>query len=591
MCGIVGFIGKNYEKHLSLMNDSQTHRGPDDRGEFYCDNYNVGLAMTRLAIVDIATGSQPMTDAETGVTIVFNGEIFNHLELKKDLTGLNHKFKTNNSDTEVILRSYINDGFDCIKKLNGMFSFAIFDPRKEILLLGRDRFGIKPLYYVQEKSSFVFSSELRAIHSSNIIEKNISSQSLSHYLSFQYIPAPLTIFENIHKLQPGSYGILSLKDLNFEVIKYWVPFCDDTPYEGSLIKRTGQLTENAVKCWLNSDVPVASSLSGGIDSTVVTSIASRYQKISTYSLGFSDGALSDFDETKLAAQTAKRLKTNHSEIIISEKTFLDNLDDMVNALEEPYGGGLPSYFIFKEVAKSHKVLLTGTGGDELFGNYRKHSLYQQKLMILPRLLKRVFHNGFLETIFRPYSSLYDNQIGETLKRKILRNKSVSSVKFIDHIWNENKYNNPNSRIKYFDLQYQLCDEFLHMTDKFSMYSSVEARTPLLDNTLVDFVLKHNRFINYGLKPKDVFIRANKSHLPDEIINRPKKGFIIPQEYWIKNGLNPLFKCLMGKEFIKKQDLFNHEIAETIDENMINKNNINYVWSLFMFQIWYKNNFE
>ena len=377
MCGIVGFIGKNAPVLLKAMADSLYHRGPDESGEFIDKESKVSLAMRRLSIIDLETGSQPMSNENETIRVVCNGEIYNFKELKKDLVSKGHIFKTHHSDTEVLIHLYEEKGFDMLKCLNGMFAFVIYDKRKHILFGARDRVGIKPLYYSLKQGIFSFASELKTLLLDQEIIKEIDTQSLYDYLSFQCIASPRTIIKGVNKLEPASYFVFDINTRNLKLNKYWdLSFTDEITDIAKAVELIREETKRAVVDWSLSDVPIACSLSGGIDSSSIVGILSKYGKkeLSTFSLGFKD--VKNIDELKLARHTAQIYNTKHHEVILEPEDVLLDLDKMVECLDEPYGGGIPSWFIFKIMKGKVKVALTGSGGDELFGNYGKWARYR-----------------------------------------------------------------------------------------------------------------------------------------------------------------------------------------------------------------------
>ena len=374
MCGILGFIQKDSYIDLKRLTSLQKHRGPDGSGAF--QDENISLIHNRLSIIDIEGGSQPMNDGHN--IIIYNGEIFNapYLRLKLEKKGI--KFKTANSDTEVLLKLYKYKGYKMLEDLNGMFSFVIYDKTKNILFGAIDKFSIKPMYYFNKKNNFIFASELKTILSFKDVSKEISLKNLNYYFNLQYSPFNNTMYEDIKKLENSTYFIFDLNNKDFKIKKYeYRPQSLNKNINNykEAVEVTKSYVEDSVKRWMLSDVNVSCSLSGGLDSSMIASIYNQYssKKINTITVGFkSQNSL--FDERDYAKKVSKFLNTDHSEVIINPDNILDEMDEIFNNLAEPYAGSLASWYIYKNL-KQDKVIFTGTGADELFGNYGKWKQY------------------------------------------------------------------------------------------------------------------------------------------------------------------------------------------------------------------------
>jgi asparagine synthase (glutamine-hydrolysing) len=394
MCGIAGIINKGSknvnESEIRAMCSTIIHRGPDDEG-IYVKN-NVGIGMRRLNIIDLNTGHQPIHNEDKSIWIVFNGEIYNYKELKEYLVKKNHKFYTD-SDTEVIIHAYEEDGEKCLEKLRGMFSFAIYDHKNNQVFIARDRLGIKPLFFCETKDSIIFASEIKAILVCNNAEREINWKAFCSFFTLSYIPSPMTIFKDIYKLNPGHYMII--KNGKVCISKYWDLYFqpNNNVKEKYVVERFLELFDEAVKIHLISDVPVGAFLSGGVDSSSVVAMMSKYHSsVNTLSIGFGGYIGSYDDERKYAKIVSQRYKTNHREYEVSAELCNSSLiEKIVEAFDEPFAdhGVIPTYFVCKLARENMTVALSGLGGDELFSGYPRHLGFalSEIYKFLPRILK------------------------------------------------------------------------------------------------------------------------------------------------------------------------------------------------------------
>jgi asparagine synthase (glutamine-hydrolysing) len=616
MCGIVGLIGNWSPELLGQLNQSLYHRGPDDGGE-YCDaQAGVALAMRRLSILDLAGGHQPMSNHDGSVWIVFNGEIYNAPELRSRLEAKGFHFKTSHSDTECLLHLYEAYGEAMLADLNGMFAFVIYDRKRQQIFGARDRFGIKPLYYTRTSNQFAFASELKTLLRLPITNRHLNLQSLYHYLSLRYIPGADSIFQGIHRLPPAHCFRYSLEQQSLTINRYWQP--DPKPAGTHSVAEWSEIIRHelkaAVKRWALSDVPIGCSLSGGIDSTAIVGLLAEagYDRISTYSLGFQSAEEADWNELPLARQMAERWGTQHHELILTPDDLLQDLIRMVWSLDEPYGGGLPSWYVFQFMSQDVKVGLTGTGGDELFGNYGKWLHYENRLSRLENPLHRMSDrlkqlastlpesllgverkNRWLD-YYRTFTcpmDAYSLYFSDAIKRQFMQDSTglIDTVASLQALYQSSNATDMRSGIALVDLQTQLPEEFLLMTDRFSMAHSLEARVPFLDSQFVDRVLPiptnirtHPNDLKYLLK------QAVGDLLPTQLLTARKRGFVIPDTLWLRGKLRPLVERLLAPERLTQQGIFRPEIyPRFVQPHLSGKADYTgQVWTLLMFQLWH-----
>jgi asparagine synthase (glutamine-hydrolysing) len=599
MCGIVGSTAKRDDALLRTMNDRQRPRGPDDEGYYFDERDNVSLAMRRLSILDIAGGHQPMLSADGQICVVFNGEIMNAPQLRRRLERDGARFVSDHSDTEVLLHLYARDGERMLELLNGMFAFVIHDRRRRILFGARDHFGIKPFYYTAAPARFAFASELKALELLPGFDSALCPEALSHYLSFQCVPAPLTIHRGARKLPAAHSFVFDLVGGSLRTQRYWRPPSGDAsrgaiaPQELASVVRGG--LEAAVERWMLSDVPVACSLSGGIDSSVIVAMMAAHvsRAVPTYTLGFEDAPA--LDERQLARRVAQRWKTDHHEIVLRSEDLLGDLEPMVVALDEPYAGGLPSWFVFRGMAGAVKVCMTGTGGDELFGNYGKWRSYESTWRALRVAVGRVRRAaGWLRDFRRyPIGSRYSMYFSDADKRALLkselRTEQAVSERLIETLWKESRAATVRDSVRLVDLQIQLPDEFLHMTDRFSMAHSIEARPPFLDRTFAEELMAIPSDVRVsGARLKQVLIDAVADLLPAELLCAPKKGFVLPVASWLRGKLRPQVEKLLGESYLRRQGIFDERIADRLVRPHLagHADSSWQIWTLLMFQLWY-----
>jgi len=646
MCGICGKInieGKEIRREfIGQMNSALSHRGPDDEG-LYIHNpspgsskqlVSVGLGHKRLSIIDLSkSGRQPMSNENGTIWMVFNGEIYNYKNLKKELNPNDHRF-ISQTDCEVIIHLYEREGIECIKKFNGMFAFALWDSKNQTLFLCRDRLGIKPLFYSWDGKSLVFSSEIKGILCDPALRKKIDWNALNLYLTFNYIPAPYTIFENIKKLSPGCFMIAGRKGL--EIKRYWgieknIETNEETEKNIEHYKKNlHDLLEDSIKMQLVADVPLGAFLSGGTDSSIIVGLMSRVSNspIDTFTIGYKD--MPFFDETSYAREVAKLHHTHHHEIILTSKDVLKTIPEVLTCFDEPFAdsSAIPTYIVSRETKKQVKVALSGDGGDELFAGYRLYTgeyLYShyrlfpgilRKKIIEPLLLSLPDSRSqrlldYLRRVKKFVAGAQDkfeerffawNEIFPRESREAIFSKEKMEVEEIhfdsgkDLIRNKlNSFDGDKiNRMLYADLTNSLPNDMLAKVDLMSMKNSLEVRVPILDHRLVEFAFKIPGHLKLkGRKGKYILLETFKDILPPALLSRPKWGFEIPIGKWLKSDLKFLIEKYLSKKRIEKQGIFNFEpIERLINDLFLNRSDTSWhLWNLIVFQAWYSNYFN
>ena len=568
MCGIAGFLGAGERSVLHQMTTALTHRGPDGEGYWIDEDAQVFLGHRRLSIVDIAAGSQPMTTVDDQLVITFNGEIYNHAELRTELENRGHRFKTDHSDTEVLLYGYREWGHGLLERLNGMWAFAIYDRARRELFLSRDRFGKKPLFYYSDDHTFAFASELTALRLHPVVPGDVEPEALQKYFAYGFIPAPWTLLAGAKKLPGGHWMKVSVGTLRHEIQDFWqfeldpfetIPKDPERAWGEELVHRLNE----AVRCRLQADVPVGVFLSGGIDSTTIATLAAKHHPaIETFSIGFEDRS---FDEREFARLGAETAGTTHHEQILSPESFLNEALPTATNLDEVMGDSsiVPTSLVARLARQNVTVVLGGDGCDELFAGYdpfralRPARLYSavagEKInqvirsaaerlpvshanMSLDFRLKRTLRGlSFPKQYWLPtwMGPLDLQEIGELFDKKpdpeALYSEAIAA-------WNHPSAKNDVDRAIQFFVRLYLQDDILVKIDRASMIHGLEARSPFLDINVVNLA----RRIPAGYKlrggiTKFLFKRAVRGLIPDQVIDRPKKGFGSPIGSWFKAG--------------------------------------------------------
>ena len=577
MCGICGIYVKERvdEEVVIRMNNNLIHRGPDGEGYYYSNN--VGFGHRRLRIIDLDTGDQPIHNEDQSISIVFNGEIYNYKELRDKLIALGHKLTTK-SDTETIVHLYEEYGLECVRQLNGMFAFAIWDKKKQRLLLARDRLGVKPLVYCKTHKEFLFASELRSLLASKKIETVVDDEAIAEYLTLGYIAAPKTIYKNVMKLEPGHLLLVENGGQKLTLRRYWNVLENTIALsQKELPQKLRSMTFEAVKRRMVSDVPLGALLSGGLDSTLVTGIMSKLsnEKVKTFSIGFPDQPV--LDESTWAQKAAAYYDTDHRQVAVSASDIRTCIPEILDNLGEPFSGGgsiLPTYLVSKIAKENVTVVLSGDGADELFAGYDKYlgthylryyaalpnalrnklieplinflpSSREKSYLDLARIIKR-FISGTADGPSLRHFLLMRVCSHQSMTRLIPSTESVlqSSVQRIEQLFSEYDQAIPEDSINqmlYSDFSFSLPNDMLTKVDLASMYNSLEVRSPFLDYELAELAFSiPGRCKMRGGSRKIVLRKAFDDILPAFVLRRPKKGFDLPIGSWLKNDLRDIF---------------------------------------------------
>lgn len=623
MCGINGYIQfteildkQSIISSINKMNEAIIYRGPDEDGIFA--DSKVGLGMRRLSVIDLSSGRQPIYNEDKTMVIVFNGEIYNFQSIREQLLRKGHRFYTH-SDTEVILHAYEEYGPGCLQYFDGMFAFAIYDMNKQYIFIARDRVGEKPLYYSANPSHMIFGSELKSLLSTGQIKKEINKIALHQYLQLTYIPAPLTIFENVYKLESAHYMTIQLNG-EIAIQKYW-----DVEYnQESLIQNYDECKKklrsalfSSVERRMISDVPLGAFLSGGIDSTVVVGIMSKLMNrpIDTFTIGFRE---KEYDESTRAQIVATKYKTNHHINFLDSDTALQNLNAILNNLDEPFAdsSAIPTYMVSQYASQFVKVALTGDAGDELFGGYEKYLIryYADKYNKIPHFLRKHFFETLLyalpdkSSLTRKFRKVVENADKESfVQRKELMCLGFKDIelsrlltesfcteqdtlRFLkDYYYKYENLTDEISRTLYTDLHVVLEGDMLAKVDRMSMLNSIETRVPMLDKEVLGIASQIPSRYKIRRGHLKVILKDTFSDLiPNELLNAPKSGFGVPIDIWLKNKLKDQLLFLLNKDTIEEQGIFNYQyIQQILHEYFSNKRNRkSELWALFVFQWWY-----
>jgi asparagine synthase (glutamine-hydrolysing) len=611
MCGIAGSLSLDGRPvsagELRAMCAVMAHRGPDDDG--FHITPAVGLGMRRLRIIDLTTGHQPIRNEDGTVWVVFNGEIYNFAELRRELEARGHSFYTA-TDTETIVHLYEQYGASCVEKLRGMFTFALWDDRRRTLLLARDRLGIKPLFYAEAGGRLLFASELKALLQSADVEGRLNWSSVGRLFTFGCTPGTDSIIDGVKKLEPGHILTASVSE-GVRVERYWDPQFepDYGRSEAYFVDGLRDLIEESVRLHLVSDVPLGAFLSGGVDSSTVVATMARLRPgpLKTFSIGFADPA---YDETDHARFVAERFQTEHHALVL-EPDVLEIVDDLAWYLDEPFGdpSAIPTFMVSRLAAKHVTVVLSGDGGDELFAGYDKYRVEarERAYQRLPAPARRLAgaigealpdgargrnflrhlalegHERYLDasTLLRrdQQASLFRDDVYALLARHDPWRAEVQHLAAAGGSW--------LSALQYLDLKSYLPLDILTKVDRMSMAHSIEARVPLLDHKLVEFAATIPPELNWrGGTTKYVLKQAMRGILPDSIINRPKHGFAVPLGQWFRGRLGGFVRDLLLSERSRRRGIFNPAYIEQLLRRHERGRELDIqLWTLISFELW------
>ncbi len=614
MCGICGYISKKRisDEQLSVMRDTMAHRGPNDVGIYQASvgDWYIGFAHRRLSIFDLSDkGHQPMASEDGRYIIVFNGEIYNYVALKEELSKEGYRFKSS-CDTEVVLSAYMHWNVDCFKRFNGMFAIAILDTIKKTIILVRDRMGVKPLYYFYNpvNSDLVFASELKPIMEYPGFRKDIRTDIIGNYLCNKYIAAPDTIFKNTYKMSPGEY--LIYRENEITKIKYWDIIQEKQIQSDGLIddfnvakQKLDEILIDSVRLRLAADVPVGLFLSGGIDSSLVAAIAQKCTTypIKTYTIGFNE---KERDEADKAEMISDYLGTTHTELYVDEKEILEMIEDLPEYFDEPFADSsqLPTMLVSKLASENVTVALSGDGGDELFCGYKMYdwTYIAQRCDIIGRILNGIPGMDVIKQLFPPELRAFINNRDENYKTQffagVMNEQALSIIGDCEFSpWHNQevalKYKNWQERRMILDMMTYLPDEVMSKTDRASMKYSLEVRNPFLDFRVVEtsFKIPHAYKYRYYDK-KHILKELAYDYIPKEMLKGPKKGFGIPLAKWLRGPIKSEVDYYTAEAFIKKQGLFNANAIQELKKKQESSGKIMYssmLWSFYVFQRWWE----
>lgn len=617
MCGICGYIRKKYisREELNKMNDTMSHRGPDDYGirQWSQGEYEIGMAHRRLSIMDLSVaGHQPMISASGDTIITFNGEIYNFIELREELKQKGHSF-VSNCDTEVVLAAYEQWKYDCFEKFNGMFAIAIYDRKENNLVIARDKLGKKPLYYYYKENEIIYASELKPIQVCPCVDLTMDYNAIGKYLSNKYIEAPDTIYKYVKKVEPGQYIIFKEGKLN--LIKYWdlIEKYNKTRNDNGIYLKNldrakselRELLEDSIAKRIISDVPLGSFLSGGIDSALVTAIAqSKSSKpMDTFTIGFYD---KERNEAPQAKEIARYLGTNHRELYVSKEELLRVVEDIPYYYDEPFADSsqIPSMLVSEMASKNVTVALSGDGGDEVFCGYKMYDLtwIANKIDFLGEMENRMPWNEFFIKHCSPELRAFILNRGENKHtqsqffsdvrieeaRKLLSRDIVGARYESERLIKESDW---QRRRMILDMVTYLPDEILQKMDRASMRSSLEVRCPLLDHRIVEWSFSVNHSLKYHRGEKKYLLKQLAyDYIPKELLEGPKKGFGVPLAKWLRKELKDELMSFSSEEYLKRQGIFEPKAVSSLIEKQAISSKVMYssvLWSFYVFQKWYE----
>jgi len=631
MCGVFGLVGRADHALGERVAGAIHHRGPDDSG-VWVDSTDtpVTLANTRLSIIDLSSGGHmPMLQADYGLAITYNGEVYNFSEIRAELEQAGHRFSSH-SDTEVILNAYVQWGDECVHRFRGMFAFLIWDMHRQRLFAARDRLGIKPLYWSETDGGLLLASELRAMLSSGLVKKGLDFQSLHHFLTFYAVPPPRTMLQGVYTLLPGHCLIWEKGKVTLR--QYWdVPVVESddlTPggYDAREIRRElRRLLEESIKLRMIADVPVGAFLSGGVDSSAVVALMARLsgERLKTFSIGFrAEGKR--IDERRFARIVARHCDTDHNEVVVSGSDVASQIPAFIRAMDQPTGDGLNTFLVSQATAQHVKVALSGLGGDELFAGYR-----QYRYMLQGERAERLWHllpgpakmaarmsarqlakvsgrfplaeipswleAGFLARYLRTRTLFSESGKEEIYHEDLdsMRNKVDPSIDLLRSYVVETE-SDPIVRVTRLELKSYLSHMLLRDTDAMSMAHSLEVRVPLIDHKLVEFATCIPSGLKLGNSPisylqgrtKMVLTDVLDDLLPAEIIRRRKQGFQMPIGAWLRAELQPIVSESLSRESMKRRGIFDVDVVEGLRRDFdAGRGHYMHIWALMVLELW------
>ena len=619
MCGINGFCDFNkrlQKEDIEKANELLRHRGPDD-GEtvvFQTPDAHIGLGHRRLSILDLSSlGHQPMYSDDKKVVIILNGEIYNFKELRCQLEGKGHRF-ISNSDTEVIVKSYLQYGIECVQQFIGMFAFVIYDMRLQKIFLCRDRAGVKPLYYYFANGCLLFASELKAFHQYKVFKKEIEPKAVSLFLSYGYIKEPYSIFKNTHKLSPGHYAILDISNQQLQLHQYWnvldyynKPVIDIGEEEAT--DHLEKLLTSAFEYRMVSDVPVGVFLSGGYDSSLVSAILQKnsMNKIKTFTIGFNEDK---YNEAEHAKAVAHYLGTDHHEYYCSTKEALEIIPTLPYFYDEPFGdsSAIPTILVSRFARQQVTVALSADAGDEIFAGYgrydqlvkiKKIKQYIPSFLARPssKILQQLpVNNPRYAKLGEILSAETEVEISDNLSRHFTRKqvnallntteKFKASLIDLDNIPLKSDFINT---VLAADYKTYLADDILTKVDRATMSVGLEGREPFLDQRIVEWAAQLPSSLKYNKgNKKYVLKKLTHRYLPEKIMDRPKMGFGIPINKWLRGELKPLVMDIISRKNLQKHNLLNEDAVISLRDNYLtsSESDTSQLWLLLMFQMWW-----
>ena len=606
MCGIAGFTGPHNRTALELMTECLRHRGPDSAG--YWEGSDVSLGMRRLAIIDVETGQQPVFNEDGTIAVVFNGEIYNYIELREALQRAGHRFSTDHSDTEVLVHLYEDHGLAFLHQLNGMFAIALWDARRRQLVLARDRLGIKPLYFARIPGGVAFGSEPKALLKHPAISRSPNFTAIHHYLSLKNVPAPMSAFRDMEQLRSGELAICSGSQI--ERRRWWsVEFdqCADLD-ESEAADQIRALLEDSVRLQMRSDVPFGAYLSGGVDSSSVVALLAKLGAgdIKTFTLVYDDNFPNKEEDRHFARAVAEHYGTEHHEHRVTFADLPEKLDHVVRSFDEPFSGVISTYFITQSISRHVKVALSGDGADEMFGSYLAHRLAAPLAAYaagcndpaalvpfendVPRLAALVARGD--EAARRAGLFLLDDAEKYELYSPKMREAvdGCATEELTRGVLERCRSSDALNRALFVDLETLLPDQVLAFVDRLSMAHSVEVRPPFLDHRLVQFVADLPGSIKIrGGRVKHILKEAVSDLLPAELLARPKEGFIMPVNEWLIGNLKDYVQATLAPQRLATHGLFRAgAIEQMLEAHYCGTASYgNQIWNLLMLQLWWE----